>query len=543
MVLKGKCKITLKNAETGMVEHQEEHTNTITPALTKIFEHNMSGTVDYTKLTPLYSKLLGGICCWNGTVNSSDVYLPKQENATLTAHAGQETYSGSDHTRGSVNNNTGMSGAITNGYKWVWDFSQAQGNGHIDSLSLVHADVGDNYNQLHSGTLGFCPIEDISNYVLDADDFIYDMYSPNPITLPQKVGISDENMIPLGFYGDLNHVVSVDLTETDQVEREAGGDWRVGKMTVYISKFTGTGLHIWNDLGDIEIERQFDVDLSGTWQWANFEGTGRGRYYVAYDEPIKHLYVICGGDVDDPASSGGRNIKYWYADRMLKYYDINLETGVRSEMKFITMSTSAPFVMQFVRNSYDVMQLQVVNGCIFLPIYHCDPDNIHIWDRTSEFGVRLDLRNCVEKDYLDGSMQPSSGNYFDVTAHVDLGNDRTMFPTSVIEKRAVKEQIELPKTASTTVNEDSWYYCDHVDRDTGLFGTNQPAHRTFFAASANELIQYAVGVFSGTNRIRGAVLNKMYCASVFALSDGGINKSSTQTMTIEYTIYQEEEET
>ena len=140
-MIKGRSKIQLFNAETGRTEFTVENTNLVTNAVSRLLnlkpEWAFTGgsiTDIYRQLTPVCSKLMGGVLLWDDTIteNANTVLPPAAVNNI--GYAGG-TYSGTNTMRGTLNQNE--STAITNGYRFVWDFSTDKANGTIKSLSLT----------------------------------------------------------------------------------------------------------------------------------------------------------------------------------------------------------------------------------------------------------------------------------------------------------------------------------------------------------------------------------------------------------------------
>lgn len=541
MRLKGTAKLTLKDAKTGKVVHQEEHSNTITPALLRILETNMSGTVDYTKMFPIFNKLLGGICCWNGTMDATSIFLPKQENAVLTSHAGLRAYEdpADDRTRGLLHS----SQLLTNGYKWTWEWGTSQGNGYITDLTLTHADVGDFYEQSHD-ELDFCPVDDVNNYIVNASEFQNnDQTFPSAQSLPQRVGNAQLKRIPMGFYGDLNHVVSIEMVEDEEYTNTYyGGTWRRGHVSIYISKFAGTGAYLWNEVAEPDYERKIDVPLD-SWQQANFEFY-RGNFIVAYDEEIKHFYIMWGGTpsyIDyDPMPTPPFNFSMFPVGQTLNYRDIDLETGTISTTKSITVREHQ-LMFRFLRENYTPIQVQVVDGHILMPLFYVPKDQeghsqyLQVED-TATCGVRLDLRSATIKDYVEDLRIWYGSNYYNGTGNFNLGNGRSMYLRHYIEKKAAKDLI--------LSDLDSWFYTKNMEFPS-FFPNGWHTGRVYTASSADSLIQFCTvagnGVSDVNKRIRGALLNKMYQASVYHL-ESRVTKTNAHVMTIEYTLTQEQEE-
>ncbi len=149
----GHVALTLRDAKSGKIVRHEEADNTITPAIANIFEKNLAGTIDFTKILPIYQKLLGGVCLWSGEISdTNDVFLPSETSNSVTAHAGQNTYdqehggAADDLARGIPNSNLSeeiISSGEAIGWKHVWTWDTSQGNGPIRALTLTHADTGD----------------------------------------------------------------------------------------------------------------------------------------------------------------------------------------------------------------------------------------------------------------------------------------------------------------------------------------------------------------------------------------------------------------
>lgn len=533
MKLKGTVKITLRDAKTGRIVNEEEHSNAITPALQAIFDNNLAGTVDFSKLTPIMSRLLGGVILWRGNVYSSDIYLPKQENAKITAHAGSDTSASGDTTKGTLNTNPAATGPVPNGYKWTWDWTASNGNGNITALSLVHEDVGNKYNQNRSGAgFAFSPVEDVSNYIINANSFV-----PSDVpaaSLPAAVGIPDQKKIPIGFYGDKNHIVSFELEETTSVDA-----FRGGVVHVYISKFTGTDLWLKNNIADIDIEKTIDVEP--TWQYGAQTWIGRAVYYIAYDETNGHLYIITTAADDGQTPSHGRSSSW-----TVHIWDVNLATEEVDE-KTVLLPVTKPSgeISRSVDEYYTPQQLKVINGCIFLPLYDIDWINTEgggYWDFANEatstsLGVRINVRTGTLEDYYDGAtIDYHENNNLKSNGQVDLGNERFMYSETLVEKLASPESRNAKLFS---------YYCEPISRASTIFGTTNRMNRTYIAGTAGSLIQFATRCTAsgdgGVDQLRGAILNKMYLASVFNLGTP-VAKTSSNTMTVVYTITQVEDE-
>lgn len=149
--LKGHLRIELKDVKTGRRDVAFEGDNMITDALKDIFASNYCGALDYRKLLPLYSKMLGGILCFGSNTldvtsegAAKDYFIPDESTHPVIAHAGQteSPYGQSDDVKRGHPLDTSMivqDGAVT----LAWEWGSAAGNGTFYSLGLTHSDVGD----------------------------------------------------------------------------------------------------------------------------------------------------------------------------------------------------------------------------------------------------------------------------------------------------------------------------------------------------------------------------------------------------------------
>lgn len=142
--LHGHTRIELTDTKTGEVEIFEKD-NLITDLVQNIFNHDIWGGLDYSKVVPL-TQLFNGCLLYNTDlpeVDSSITSIPK--GATLTAHAGSTAYVGPDTTAGNLNvpeSGEILRGGLKAGYKWVFDWGTSQGNGEINCVSLCPSAIG-----------------------------------------------------------------------------------------------------------------------------------------------------------------------------------------------------------------------------------------------------------------------------------------------------------------------------------------------------------------------------------------------------------------
>lgn len=160
--LEGHIKIELFNAETGELEECVEGKNLVTNAVRDIFASNYFGSMNYSKMMPIFKEMFGGILCFQDllTEDADGYAVPNYHTNVVKGHAGQATYvpetEGVDITRG--NPNFSASGYTEHGFRHVWEFGTTQGNGTIKAVGLCHKDAGSYW--LNNGNRSFNPYID-----------------------------------------------------------------------------------------------------------------------------------------------------------------------------------------------------------------------------------------------------------------------------------------------------------------------------------------------------------------------------------------------
>lgn len=133
--LKGKTVIELKD-NNGNIETYESE-NMITNAVPNIFKKNPFGWVRYSEFTPL-QWMFGSILLFENTLTEdANNTIPTQ---SPMGWAGSLVNAGTFTKRGSPN--FIETGEISNGFKYVWDFTTSQANGTISAVGLSHATTG-----------------------------------------------------------------------------------------------------------------------------------------------------------------------------------------------------------------------------------------------------------------------------------------------------------------------------------------------------------------------------------------------------------------
>lgn len=143
MALKGMTKIELTNVKTGEVETVEKHnmvTNALKSVLSNPFGWQTMSATEYSLsqyLNPICSNLINGIMLYESTIPEEPSQLYAQPGNVLVGYANGEVNATTDTMRGSINKNESGPLESGDGYRFVFDFNTAQGNGTIGAVGLT----------------------------------------------------------------------------------------------------------------------------------------------------------------------------------------------------------------------------------------------------------------------------------------------------------------------------------------------------------------------------------------------------------------------
>lgn len=144
-MLKGQTTIELTDVNTGekeVVQSDNMFTNALQNIVDTMIKHlgvknlGQFGALG-NNLFPILKNALGGIMLFDSELeeNANNILPPTSDVAGCTAYANVYSNNTDDARRGSLNKIESVS--LDNGYKFVWDFSTAQGNGRIASAALT----------------------------------------------------------------------------------------------------------------------------------------------------------------------------------------------------------------------------------------------------------------------------------------------------------------------------------------------------------------------------------------------------------------------
>ena len=151
--LTGNLTIELADQNTGETETLSE-TNMVTNAVNDILGINPMGTMYKTadeyddtliwnnELLPICPNMIGGILLFSSSITEAadNLYLPSTN--LPVAYASNDVNATANTKRGSMNLTESMK--LTNGYKFVWEFTPSQGNGTIAAVGLTSRQGGAN---------------------------------------------------------------------------------------------------------------------------------------------------------------------------------------------------------------------------------------------------------------------------------------------------------------------------------------------------------------------------------------------------------------
>ena len=151
--LRGDLVIELEDRNTGVVERVAE-SNMVTNAVNHILGINPMGAlynaggefdemVDWNEeMLPICPNMIGGILLFPGAVTEDEENIFLSSGNMPVGYASNNVNSTANVKRGSLNLSESM--PLTDGYKFVWEFTPSQGNGTISAVGLTSKQGGMN---------------------------------------------------------------------------------------------------------------------------------------------------------------------------------------------------------------------------------------------------------------------------------------------------------------------------------------------------------------------------------------------------------------
>ena len=229
MALKGSATIELTNADGS--KEVIKHDNIITNApsdLLKGYGGDIAAICKFMKSGDNFmQELFGGILLFSDVLDSdaANYFIP---NGKIVGYASQDAYAGLDTARGSYN--ASESGAQNDGsYRFVWDFSTAQGNGTIKALALCP-------NRM--GQIG------VSATIVNSEKKWFSQNSPaSPFSVSgymlsntqgqTTAGVSNYNFIAVAILDDIVYAINIEnINKTDSNFIKTSGVLRLYRFQI-----------------------------------------------------------------------------------------------------------------------------------------------------------------------------------------------------------------------------------------------------------------------------------------------------------------------
>jgi len=245
----------------GKVVHREEHKNDVTAFVQNaIGKGNFHNLISSTNIMSIYENWFSGCLLTDNTNDATTMLL--DGGSTVVAQASNDSYSGTNLRRGNIN--TADSQVITGGYKFVWEWDTARGNGTINSVCLTRPQIA-------------------------RMDF-----STTAVT--EDVGVAIDNLTN-GYYA----IVDTSLCNCNVIDYETEKGYQVtyssGKITIKEFTFSCKALHLLTPLYGA-VQNGSDHTISKT--VANYAIASAS---VSYDDTNKviHLLTWSGNKLNDYA--------------------------------------------------------------------------------------------------------------------------------------------------------------------------------------------------------------------------------------------------
>ena len=497
--LKGHVKLTLHNCRTGKNETYEG-SNVISNAVRDIFLANHLGAINTGSLLPIWSKWYGGVLCYqnphpvpSGSEEPDpDAYFVQGNDINpLIAHAGDVAPQdlADDLTRGMPN--TAVRVITDTAVKQGWEWGTTQGNGIISALSLTHKDTGN--CGLGSNSNAFAAFEPFAS--------IGNLASVSP-----QINSADN----LFTKYDENHGLWFHIGDVDEFYNQHT-NFETKKLTVIIRRLPFEKVGLFETMNaDATNQRVFVVELTNNLYL-------QPAFYFDYEN--KKLWVF--NNVTSVMSSSES-----YSNTTVNYAVIDCESEEVDSEGTIVSDTSnlAPLSMIHIQQSGFVNRF--INANIIKEgnyVYFPTTAGVN-WGSasTNDFGQNV---NGYKKINIVNQAEQSS---------ISFNTAQTHFRSSI-------KNGGLILTGGRVVNGGVGYSCANTYLTD--FSESAPS-RTFTGVwgfgTPDKISSYATPIGTGdysspTSLNRYILVNKMVNTTLFNLPTA-VQKTSTQSMTVEYTI-------
>ena len=492
---KGHYKLTLKNAKTGAVEKQVEGDNIVTSALPDLIERcNELGCLDYNKVLPIRDKWFGGCLLYqdpfpvdeNEAIDPDDYFIKNNSVNPVMAHAG-DTFTSDirdDPKRGMPN--TYLQEKTPKSCTMAWQWGPTQGNGQISAVALTHVDVGDYGTGSNSNAF-----KNLQPYIYANTSSIGEM----PIDV-----LSAHDTRALKILGDLDGHTGFDvwIGNPDQEYTPSGQRYKYAFTISYRRlAFSEAGLKDSN----IPFKGGLKPVVNLNFQWGSLFG-------YSWDKKHKNFWMWCNGWDGAHANHvwGAKTHFEWNVenqrwDTTTTYYDLYPNEDI---IGYITNGVNAAQIPH---------QCKYLEGGGYQDIFYFPYYNANSQQTETRRKVKYNIQN--------------QSDYSIVRINSDVGSD--YIPTVGIPGHfAGKTSDDLLVAKSYVMNDGVGYKCSF----TGSIYDANPWPRTL---NPDYVATFCPG---NPNYI---LIDKLVCTTKANLTGGAVMKTAAQTMELEYTITEIEE--
>ena len=494
---KGHYKLTLKNAKTGAVEKQVEGDNIVTSALPDLIERcNELGCMDYNKVLPIRDKWFGGCLLYqdpfpvdeNEEIDPDDYFIKNNSVNPVMAHAG-DTFTSDirdDPKRGMPN--TYLQEKTPKSCTMAWQWGPTQGNGQISAVALTHVDVGN------------CGTGSNSNAFKTLQPYIY-ANTASIGEMPIDV-LSAYDKRPWKILGDLDGHTGfvVWIGNPDQEYTPSEQRYKYA-FTISFRRlaFSENGLRDSN----IPLKGGLKPVVNLNFQWGNYFG-------YSWDKEHKNFWMWCNGS-DLPSTHANHvwgakthfewNVENQRWDTTTTYYDLYPNEDI---IGYITSVGASPHVPH---------QCKYLEGGGYQDIFYFPYYN----SNTQQTEVRRKVKYNIQ----------NQSDYSIVRINSDVGSD--YIPQEGVPCHfSGKTSDDLLVTKSYVMNDGIGYKCSFAG---SIYDAN-PWPRTL---NPDYVATFCPG---NPNYI---LIDKLVCTTKANLTGGAVMKTAAQTMELEYTITEIEE--
>lgn len=338
MAIHGRLKLELCDAKTGYIQKRIEKKNTLTPYVANaITKGDFNGVMDRNKILPIAQNWFGGCYLTDSpnpdSVNSGGFFGMIAGNTNIIGMAGNDAYSGTNHRRGSADFSSGATGEIENGYRFVWRFSENQGNGHIESVCLTKPNLA-KVHFLESG-----------NFDYEDDQTLPKTYMNDQLS-DGTVQVTDDinGLTIIDYDNEIGYKVWYEETGTSQ---NPEGDIKIEEyaLNTYRQHITGASCAARNKIGSTHVIHRSSGVKNYSTDTATVCYTGNKLHLVtfAYSSNVTTVYDY----VIDPSDYSALDVVYYQQYTGVQFLSIGSSATIPSLVKdglWLEIESGTPYL-------------------------------------------------------------------------------------------------------------------------------------------------------------------------------------------------------